>query len=82
MRTVSISLGSTPAPLSAMSEDAPQSTRHECLFDSARMHVWKRPPLPKASPLPRNRIRTLAMVLPRCGPTDRALSCAAGRGLC
>ncbi len=66
MRIVLISFGLTPAPLSATSEDAPQSIRQECRSDSTRMHVCRRPPLPNASPLPRNRTRIPVIAVARC----------------
>src|SRR5262245_46966594 len=61
MSIVSMSLGSTAARLSAISEEAPQSMRQRKPPDSMRMQVCRRPPLPNASPLPKNRIRTCAI---------------------
>src|SRR5260221_1614069 len=58
-----MSFGSMAACLSAMSDDAPQSRRQRKPPDSKRMQVWRRPPLPKASPLPRNRTRTPLIAL-------------------
>jgi len=42
----------------AMSDDAPQSKRNREAVLSTSMHVLNRPPLPNASPLPKNFIRT------------------------
>src|SRR5262249_49562624 len=61
MSIVSMSLGSTAARLSAISDEAPQSMRQRKPPDSMRMQVCRRPPLPNASPLPKNRIRTSAI---------------------
>src|SRR5262249_60461392 len=61
MSIVSMSLGSTAARLSAISEEAPQSMRQRKPPDSMRMQVCRRPPLPNPSPLPKNRIRTCAI---------------------
>ena len=43
-----------------MSDDAPQSTRNRFFGVFTSTQVWKRPPLPNASPLPRNLIFTLS----------------------
>ena len=51
--------GSTPNRRIATSEEAPQSTRKRPPAASTWMHVWNRPPLPNASPVPRNRTFTL-----------------------
>src|SRR6266540_1107902 len=50
--------GSMPNRFIAISEEAPQSIRNLVDGASTRMQVWKRPSLPKASPLPRNRTLT------------------------
>ncbi len=41
-----------PSWLSAISEDVPKSMAKRIPGASTRMHVWNRPPLPKASPEP------------------------------
>src|SRR5207249_10229297 len=41
-----------------MSDDAPQSTRNRFSWVFTSTQVWKRPPLPNASPHPRNLIFT------------------------
>src|SRR5215211_307979 len=51
----SIDEGSTPKRFMAMSEDAPQSMRKVVSSEHTWMQVWSLPPLPKVSPLPKNR---------------------------
>ena len=49
--------GVTPARFIAISDDAPQSISRGSLAPSSSRQVWKRPPLPNASPDPKNRKR-------------------------
>src|SRR5947209_5048910 len=55
---VSIVFGSTAKRRMAINAEAPQSTSTPPAGVSSKMHVCSRPPLPNASPLPRNRIRS------------------------
>ena len=51
---MSISLGAMPKRRIAIKEEAPQSTKNVLLVALTRIQVCKRPPLPNASPLPKN----------------------------
>src|SRR6266404_9959490 len=57
MNTVSMRLGSIPYLRIAIRLEAPQSIKNEPVSLSTRKQVLNRPPLPNASPLPRNCIR-------------------------
>ncbi len=59
-----MSLGETPQRRKAIKEDAPQSTRNVLAVALMQMQVCKRPPLPKASPLPKNRTWIVSNVDP------------------
>jgi len=54
MSIVSTSDGLTPNCFIAIRDEAPQSKRKPISPEFTKMHVWNLPPLPKASPLPRN----------------------------
>src|ERR671932_93113 len=60
---VSTREGSTPKRFIAMSEEAPQSISSCAPSERTYMQVWKRPPLPKASPVPRNCTLTSPMLI-------------------
>ena len=49
-----ISEGSSPARFTAISDEAPKSIRAISFAPKRWRQVWKRPPLPNASPEPRN----------------------------
>ena len=55
-----------------MRDDAPQSTRNRFFGVFTSTQVWKRPPLPNASPLPRNLIFTLSTRGYCCDPISRS----------
>src|SRR6266436_8345488 len=57
MNTVSTRLGSIPYLRIAIRLEAPQSIKNAPVSLSTRMQVLNRPPLPNASPLPRNSSR-------------------------
>ena len=57
-----MSLGATPKRRRATKEDAPQSTRNVLVLALIQIQVCKRPPLPKASPLPKNWTLTVSIV--------------------
>jgi len=61
--TASIDEGSTPNRFMAMSEDAPQSRRKLVSSERTWMQVWSLPPLPKVSPLPKNRTSMLTITV-------------------
>jgi hypothetical protein len=51
-----------------VSDDVPKSIANRDAGPSARMHVWNRPPLPKACPEPTKRIVTAIRVLHPASP--------------
>src|ERR687892_125919 len=71
MNTVSIELGSTSNRRIATIAVAPQSIRQQPFFEVTMKQVWKRPPLPNASPQPSTRTLTwsiLCSVMGDCEP--------------
>jgi hypothetical protein len=57
-----MSLVATPKRRIAIKEDAPQSTKNMLVVVLIQIQVWKRPPLPKASPLPKNLMWIVSIV--------------------
>src|SRR5438876_9519306 len=75
---VSIVFGSTAKRRMAINAEAPQSTSTPPAGVSSKMHVCSRPPLPNASPLPRNRIRTPSHYRIGGGAPERRVGAVAG----
>src|SRR5881628_761726 len=68
-------LCSMPCCARAISDEVPKSIAKRELGPSTRMHVWKRPPLPKESPEPTKRTVTAIAAPRRCRPrAARALA--------
>src|SRR3989454_72896 len=61
-------LCSMPCCARAISDEVPKSIAKRELGPSTRMHVWKRPPLPKESPEPTKRTVTAIAAPRRCRP--------------
>src|SRR6266566_9274596 len=61
-----MSLGAMPQRRRAIKEDAPQSIKNVLVGALIQIQVCKRPPLPKASPLPKN----LTWIVSVIGPPE------------